>query len=46
MRAAEKRLDSTPFLIDILVNNTFYTSALFDTVCLPFAGMSKRFVDR
>jgi RNase H-like domain found in reverse transcriptase/Reverse transcriptase (RNA-dependent DNA polymerase)/Integrase zinc binding domain/Integrase core domain len=37
-------MDTTPFLVDILVNAKFYTDAFIDGGCLCFAAFSSQFV--
>ncbi|KAI0993816.1 hypothetical protein K3495_g14368, partial [Podosphaera aphanis] len=46
IREAVKRLNSSPFLIDILINSTCYSTALFDTGCLPYAVFDRSFADQ
>ena len=43
---AINRLNSSPFLIDVLVNSTCYSTALFDTGCLPYAVFDLSFANQ
>ena len=36
-------LNSSSFLIDVLINSTYYSTALFDTGCLLYAVFDQRF---
>lgn len=40
------RLNSSPFLIDVLLNSTCYATALFDTGCLPYAVFDCSFANQ
>ncbi|KAI1001019.1 hypothetical protein K3495_g7177 [Podosphaera aphanis] len=46
IREAVKRLNSSPFLIDILINSACYSTALFDSGCLPYAVFDHSFADQ
>lgn len=48
MRAKRMRkmrsMDTTPFIIDVLMNSAFYVDALFDSGCLCLSAFSSQFV--
>ena len=40
------KLDGPPFLIDVLINKSFYTDTLIDTGCLCYSAFNRAFVKR
>jgi hypothetical protein len=41
---AMRKMDSTPFLIDALVNSSFYIDSLIDNGCLCYSAFSQEIV--
>lgn len=39
-----ERMDTTPFMIDVLVNSSFYIEAFMDSGCLCFSAFSTQLV--
>jgi hypothetical protein len=44
IKAAKDRMESTPFLIDTLINGTSFTESFFDNGCIPYAAFSEKTV--
>ena len=44
VRGVLKRMDTTPFMIDVLANSNFYIEAFMDSGCLCFSAFSSQLV--